>query len=79
MKRALFLILFSACGAIDASDGQADDPGDCCWFWPAEESVRQCVLESVDDWSIYEHDDEGCVPVHCYPATIDAIVKVCPE
>lgn len=66
-----------ACGVSDAIDGEADDPGDCCWLL-SEDEVAQCMRDSIDDWSLYKRDANGCIDAVCFPSLWADHVLVCP-
>lgn len=76
MKALVFLFLASC--AVDAADGQAQDPEDCCWLWPFEDEVLECVSASIVDWDAYARDAKGCVQVTCHPSTIRWQGTACP-
>ena len=76
-KFLLLLTVLTACGVADATDGEADDPGDCCWLL-SDDAIANCIRESVDDWSIYDTNEDGCIDVRCFESTADFGVLVCP-
>lgn len=73
----LLFVLLSGCGLTDATDGETEDPGDCCWLI-GDDAVERCIRESVDDWSLYDRNDDGCIDVRCFPSTFDFHVLACP-
>lgn len=67
----------AGCG-LEALDGEASDPADCCWFWPNDSAVASCIRDSVEDLAAYDTDEDGCVDVVCHPNLGGWHVLVCP-